>query len=51
MIDILVLPLLGAVIILFTGFVWSSWLRNKKDRALTLKDRSKDDDQQPGQWR
>lgn len=51
MMDILVLPLLGAVIILFTAFVWSSWLRNKKDRALTLKDRREDDEPPPGQWR
>lgn len=42
--DVLALPILGLLIVGFMIYIWKGWLKNKDDRALTIKEEDEDDD-------
>lgn len=44
--DVLALPILGALVIGFLIYIWVAWLSKKEDRALTI-DEDDDDDEAP----
>jgi hypothetical protein len=43
-VDVLALPILGALVVAFLTYVWVAWLSKKEDRALRI-DEDDDDDQ------
>jgi hypothetical protein len=43
--DVLALPILGALVVGFLIYVWVAWLSKKEDRALTIDE--DDNDEKP----